>query len=149
MKKAYNLAISESIAETIKIKIGSAKPLDQEETMEVCGKDLYVPRPRKVNITSEEIREVLKEPVRMIIDAIKVTLENTPPALHADLIYNGITLCGGGALLRNIDRAISEEIEIPAKVTEDPMRCVVRGAGVIVENLNSFKDALESGEDVL
>jgi rod shape-determining protein MreB len=149
LKKNYNLAIGELTAERIKIEIGSAHPLEEEKTMEVKGKDLFGALPRKVNVTSQEIREALKEPVGQIINTIKATLEGTPAELHADLVYNGITLCGGGSLLVNIDKAIQKEIEVPVRIAEDPQTCVVRGTGVIIENLDAFKEALESEEEIL
>ena len=122
--------------------------MEQESTIEVSGRDLMASLPRKVTVSSEEIREALKDPVDSIIRAIKDTLEKTPPELSADLCEKGITICGGGSLLRGIDKAIRKEIDIPVKRADDPMTCVVRGAGVVIEHLDSFKDTFESDEDV-
>jgi len=148
LKKAFNLLIGEQTAERIKISIGSAFSLEHETTMEVSGRDVMVSMPRRVTISSEEVREALKEPINSIISAIKNTLENTPPELSADLCEKGILLCGGGSLLRGIDKAIQKEIDIPIKKVEDPITCVARGVGIIIENLDTFKEALQSGEDV-
>jgi rod shape-determining protein MreB len=104
--------------------------------------------PRKVTITSEEIREAMKEPFDAIIHAIKETLEETPPELAADLTERGITMAGGGSLIRGIDRAIRKEIDVPVRISEDPLTCVARGTGLVIENLDKFKDALESDEDI-
>jgi len=100
--------------------------------------------PRKVTITSEEIREAMKEPFEAIVKAIKETLEETPPELAADLTERGITMAGGGSLIRGIDRAIRKEIDVPVRLAEDPLTCVARGTGLVIENLDKFKDALES-----
>ncbi len=149
LRRTYNLLIGEQMAERIKIEIGSAYPLEQELTMEVRGRDLIAGLPRRTTVSSEEIREALKEPVNAVLDAIKSTLEKTPPELAADLVERGITLCGGGVLLRGMDRVIAEETGLPAHIAEDPMTCVARGTGVCVENLNLWKDYLDSGESDL
>lgn len=149
MKRAYNLSLGEQTAERVKLQIGSAYPLEQEMTMEVRGRDLMTAMPRKVMVSSEEVREALKETVDAIIRAIKNTLEKTPPELSADLVEKGITLAGGGALLRGIDKVIKKEIDVPVKIAEEPLTCVVRGCGVVIENLDLFKESLESGEDNL
>lgn len=134
MKRTYNMLIGERTAEQIKIHIGSAYPLEQELTMEVKGRDLGEHCPRKVTITSEEIRDALREPVNEILNAIKRVLETTPPELSADLVDFGMTLCGGGALLRNLDRLIAQETGLPVRVADDPMTCVARGTGVVLEH---------------
>jgi rod shape-determining protein MreB len=105
--------------------------------------------PRKVTVTSEEIREALREPLEAIVRAIKETLEQTPPELAADLVERGITMCGGNSLVRNIDRAVKKEVDVPVRIAEDPLTCVARGTGLVIENLDKFKDALESDEDIL
>jgi rod shape-determining protein MreB len=148
LRRAYNLQVGEQTAERIKIDVGSLYPLEQELTMEVSGRDVMAMMPRKVTITSEEIREAMKEPFESIVHAIKETLEETPPELAADLTERGITMAGGGSLIRGIDRAIRKEIDVPVRLSEDPLTCVARGTGLVIENLDKFKDALESDEDI-
>ncbi|MEK7449966.1 MAG: rod shape-determining protein [Planctomycetota bacterium] len=149
MKTTYNLLIGEQMAERVKITIGSAFPLEKEITMEVGGRDLVAARPRKIIVNSEEIREALKKPIDLIIQAIKETLEKTPPELSADLINQGLMMVGGGSLLRGIDKAISKEIQIPVRVDDDPLTAVAKGTGIILENLDQIRESLESGEDLL
>ncbi|HLY08028.1 MAG TPA: rod shape-determining protein [Planctomycetota bacterium] len=148
LRRAYNLQIGEQTAEKIKIEVGSLYPLEQELTLEVSGRDVMAMMPRKVTITSEEIREAMKEPFDAIIHAIKECLEETPPELAADLTERGITMAGGGSLIRGIDSAIRKEIDVPVRLAEDPLTCVARGTGLVIENLDKFKDALESDEDI-
>ncbi len=148
LRRAYNLQIGEQTAERIKIEVGSLYPLEQELTLEVSGRDVMAMMPRKVTITSEEIREAMKEPFDAIIHAIKECLEETPPELAADLTERGITMAGGGSLIRGIDNAIRKEIDVPVRISEDPLTCVARGTGLVIENLDKFKDALESDEDI-
>jgi rod shape-determining protein MreB len=148
LRRSYNLHIGEQTAEKIKIELGSLYPLEQELTLEVSGRDVMAMMPRRVTITSEEIREAMKEPFDQILHAIKETLEETPPELAADLTDRGITMAGGGSLIRGIDRAIRKEIDVPVRVAEDPLTCVARGTGLVIENLDKFKDALESDEDL-
>ena len=148
LRRAYNLQIGEQTAERIKIDVGSLYPLEQELTLEVSGRDVMAMMPRKVTITSEEIREAMKEPFDAIIHAIKECLEETPPELAADLTERGITMAGGGSLIRGIDHAIRKEIDVPVRISEDPLTCVARGTGLVIENLDKFKDALESDEDI-
>lgn len=149
MKTTYNLLIGEQMAERIKITIGSGSPLEKELTMEVGGRDLIAARPRKVIVNSEEIREALKKPIDAIIQAIKETLEKTPPELSADLINHGLTMVGGGSLLRGLDKAINKEIQIPVRIDEDPLTAVAKGTGIVLENLDQLQESLESGEDLL
>ena len=149
MKTTYNLLIGEQMAERVKITIGSAFPLDKEITMEVGGRDLVAARPRKIIVNSEEIREALKKPIDLIVQAIKETLEKTPPELSADLINQGLVLVGGGSLLRGLDKAISKEIQIPVRVDDEPLTAVAKGTGIILENLDQIRESLESGEDLL
>ena len=148
LRRAYNLQIGEQTAEKIKIDVGSLYPLEQELTLEVSGRDVMAMMPRKVTITSEEIREAMKEPFDAIVHAIKECLEETPPELAADLTERGITMAGGGSLIRGIDSAIRKEIDVPVRLSEDPLTCVARGTGLVIENLDKFKDALESDEDI-
>lgn len=129
MKRKYNLMIGERTAELIKVTIGSAYPLEQEMKVEVKGRDLVAGVPKTLEVTSEEIREALAEPLRMIVDTIKTALEKTPPELAADIVDKGIVLAGGGALLRNIDVLIREETNLPVMIAEDPLSAVVLGSG--------------------
>jgi rod shape-determining protein MreB and related proteins len=133
LRKTYNLMIGERTSEEIKIRIGSAYPLEEELTMDVRGRDLIAGLPKTISITSVEVREALADTVQAIVDAAKSTLEHTPPELAADLIDRGIVMAGGGALLRGIDRRIAEETGLPVHVAEDPNTAVVRGTG---ETLN-------------
>lgn len=129
IKKKYNLLIGERTAEDIKIAIGSAFPYDDEEEMEVKGRNLVDGLPKNITITAEEVREALADPVSVIVDAIRSTLERTPPELSADIITNGIMLTGGGALLRGLDQLVSRETGMPVHVAEDALDCVVSGTG--------------------
>ena len=147
MKKNFNLLIGEQTAEFIKKEIGSAFPLDEELTLEIAGRDVRNGLPRRAVINSEQVREALDEPVTDIIRTIRETLENTPPELSADLVSNGITLAGGGVLLRSIDRRIEEQIQLPVRIAEDPMGCVARGTSEFLNQLNLYSKGLESDED--
>ena len=129
LKKTYNLMIGERTAEEIKIRIGSAYPLEEEMTMDVRGRDLISGLPKNVSVTSVEIRESLQEPVQAIVDASKMTLEHTPPELAADLIDRGIVLAGGGSLLRGLDKRLAEETQLPVHIADDPLTAVVMGTG--------------------
>ncbi|MFA6350477.1 MAG: rod shape-determining protein [Candidatus Omnitrophota bacterium] len=139
LKKTYNLMVGERTSEDIKIKIGSAYPLEEEMTLEVKGRDLVAGLPKAVTITSEEIREALQEPLRAILEITKISLERTPPELSADLIEHGIVLAGGGALLRGLDKLIAEETGLPVHVADDPLTAVVSGTGVCLENIQFLK----------
>lgn len=127
--KNYNLLIGERTAEEIKIRIGSAYPLDEELNMDVRGRDLISGLPKTITITSVEIREALQGPVRAIVEASKVTLEHTPPELASDLIDRGIVMAGGGSMLRGLDKLISEETGLPVHIADDPLTAVVLGTG--------------------
>ncbi len=129
VKKKYNLLIGERTAEDLKIKLGSAFPYEEETTMEVKGRNLVDGLPKNIVISAEEVREALADPVGSIVDAIKSTLERTPPELSADIIDNGIMLTGGGALLRGLDQLINRETGMPVHIAEDPLDCVVNGTG--------------------
>ncbi len=129
IKKKYNLLIGERTAEDIKINIGSAFPYEGETTMEVKGRNLVDGLPKNITISSEEMREALADSVGTIVDAIRSTLERTPPELSADIIDNGITLTGGGALLRGLDVLVNRETGMPVHVAENPLDCVVIGTG--------------------
>lgn len=142
LKKTYNLMIGERTAEEIKIRIGSAYPLEEEMTQEVKGRDLVVGLPKAVTITSEEVREALQEPLRAIIESTKISLERTPPELASDLIEHGIVLAGGGCLLRGIDKLISEETGLPVHIADDPLTAVVQGTGKVLDNARLLKDVI-------
>ncbi len=129
LRKTYNLMIGERTSEEIKIRIGSAYPLEEELNMDVRGRDLIAGLPKTINITSVEIREALADTVQSIVDASKSTLENTPPELAADLIDRGIVMAGGGSLLRGLDKRIAEETGLPVHVADDPLTAVVNGTG--------------------
>ncbi|MBT4767994.1 MAG: rod shape-determining protein [Phycisphaerae bacterium] len=149
MKKTYNLTIGEQTSERIKIEIGSAAKVGEETTMEVRGRDNLTGLPRKTEVTTEEIREALQEPIRSIIDAVKRTLERAEPELAADLVDNGICLVGGGALLRGLDVVINQETGLDVRVADDPLTCVARGTSIYLENLEDWKSTMESDVDDL
>ena len=139
LKKTYNLMVGERTSEDIKIKIGSAYPLEEEMSMEVKGRDLVAGLPKTVTITSEEIRESLQEPLRAILEVIKISLERTPPELAADLIDHGIVMAGGGSLLRGLDKLISEETGLPVHITDDPVTAVANGTGIVLSEIQYLK----------
>ena len=130
------MLIGERTAEEIKIKIGSATPYDGEGAMDVRGRSLIDGLPKNIEITSEDVREALYKPLSEILETIRTTLERTPPELLADIVDNGIMLTGGGALLRGIDRLISEETKIPVHIAVDPLDCVAMGTGMCLERGN-------------
>lgn len=144
IKREYSMYIGERTAEEIKIKIGSAFPLKQEETMEVKGQDMVAGLPKTLAVTSVEIRNALKEPVSEIISAIRQTLEKTPPELAADIVERGMILTGGGSLLHGLDQLISEETKLPVILAEKPIECVVLGAGRALEELDNLREVLTS-----
>jgi len=147
MRKVYNLMIGEQTAERVKIEIGSASDLKEELSMEVRGRDMISGMPRKTVITSEEVREALSEPVGSIIEAVKRTLERAEPELAADLVENGITLAGGGALLRGINTIIAKHTGLDVKIADDPLTCVARGTATYLEHLEEWKVTLENDMD--
>lgn len=134
IKKKYNLLIGERTAEDIKIKVGSAYPYEGEGAIDVKGRNLVDGLPKNIEVSAEEIREALSDNVNQVMDAIRSTLEKTPPELAADIIDQGIMLTGGGALLRGLDRLISAETKMPVHVAESPLDCVVDGTGICLEN---------------
>lgn len=143
IKKKYNLLIGQRTAENIKIAIGSAYPYaDNEPSMDIKGRNLLNGLPENITVTSEEIREALSEPLSHVIEAIKVTLEKTPPELAADIIDQGIMLAGGGALLKGLDLLIHAETGMPVKVAERPLDCVADGTGKVLENIDKLIDVL-------
>lgn len=139
LKKSYNLMIGERTSEDIKIKIGSAFPLEEELSMEVRGRDLISGLPKTVTVTSTEIREALQEPIRAIVDTVKITLERTPPELASDLIEKGIVMAGGGSLLRGVDKLIAEETGLPVHVADDPLTAVALGTGKVLGEIRYLK----------
>jgi len=141
IRAQYNLMIGERTAEEIKIKVGSAYPLEQELEMEVRGRDLIAGLPKTVTVTSEEIREALQEPINAIVERVRSVLEETPPELAADIIERGITLTGGGALLRGIDKLLESVTNIRVQVAEDPLSCVAIGTGRALEEFAAIRES--------
>ena len=135
IKHEMNLAIGETTAEQIKIRLGCAMPLMTEESMEIRGRDLSTGLPKNVNITSTQVEEAMKESIFKIVEIVKMTLEKTPPELAADIMEKGIVLAGGGALIKNLDKLISQETGMPVYVADEPLDCVVRGAGKVLEDI--------------
>jgi rod shape-determining protein MreB len=136
MKRAYNLLIGERTAEEIKLRVGSVYPLDEEITMEVKGRDSVAGLPKTIHITSQEIREALSDTMAAIVDAVRSALERCPPELSADLVDRGFVLAGGGALIRGIDRLLSEKTGLPVVVADDPLSAVANGTGAVLSDLN-------------
>ncbi len=136
MKRAYNLLIGERTAEEIKIRVGSAYPLEEELTLEVKGRDSVAGLPKTIHITSQEIREALADTVASIVDAVRNALERCPPELSADLVDRGFVMAGGGALIRGIDRLLSERTGLPVTIADDPLSAVANGTGAVLEDLN-------------
>jgi rod shape-determining protein MreB len=149
LKGKHGLIIGEQTAERIKVEIGSVMPMSQEAHLTVRGLDMSTRMPREITIGSKEVRMALMGPVSHIIAGIREVLDRTLPEIAADLMSTGITLAGGGSQLRGIDKLVSREINIPVRRAEDPMTCVARGTGAIIENLDKFKVTLESDEDVM
>ncbi len=142
VKKKYNLLIGEKTAEDIKMKIGTAMLTDDVKQVEVKGRDLVTGVPKTARLTSLETFEALTEPISIIVDAVRSALENTPPELSSDLVDRGIMLSGGGSQLKNLDVLLSKETGLPVKVAQDPLLCVVLGAGQVLEELDNFREAL-------
>src|ERR1700684_3098811 len=140
IKRKYNLLIGERTAELIKITIGSAYPGNEIETMEIRGRDLVAGVPKIIEITDEEIREALMEPVRQVVESVRIALERTPPELASDIVDKGIVLAGGGALLRNLDVLLREETGLPVTLADDPLTAVVMGAGKVLDELSLLRD---------
>ena len=140
IKKKYSLLIGERTAEAIKISIGNAYPFDDEvRSFEVKGRDLIAGAPKIIEVTSDEIRDALSDPISEVVEAIKISLEKTPPELAADIVDNGIILAGGGSLLANLDILIKEKTGLPVSLAEDPLTCVVRGCGKALEQIDLLK----------
>jgi len=139
LKRTYNLMVGERTAEEIKITIGSGYPMEEELTMDVRGRDLVAGLPKMITVNSEEIREALSDPIAQIVEAVRITLERTPPELSADLIEKGLILAGGGALLRGLDKLIAEETGLPVHLADDPLTAVVLGTGKVLSELRYLK----------
>jgi rod shape-determining protein MreB len=146
IRSSYNLDIGYRTAENIKIEIGSAYPMERELTMEIRGRDSIAGLPRSTVISSEEIREALKGPIDQIVGAVKTVLERTVPELASDLLEYGMVLVGGGALLKGLDKLLAEETGLPVRIAEDPLTAVARGTGILLENLDLYKDVLQNEE---
>jgi len=151
MKKTYNMLIGEQMAERIKIQIGSASPFPggSEPSMEVKGRDMISGHPRKMSVSAGEIREALHDPVTSIVEAVSRVLERAEPELAADLVDNGITMAGGSSMLRGLTTVISNATGLEVRLAEDPLTCVARGTAVYLENLELWKDTMESDQDEL
>ena len=144
MKRVYNLMIGERTAEQIKISIGSAYPLPEETSMDVKGRDLVAGLPKTLTLTTEEVREALHEPISTIVEAVRFTLERSPPELSADLVDRGLVLAGGGALLHGIDKLIAEQTGLPAHVADDPLSAVAEGTGMVLHELKFLRKVASS-----
>lgn len=144
VKRKYNLLIGERTAERVKMEIGCAMLVDQntKDSFEVKGRDLVTGVPKTIRLTAPEVNEALLETVSSIIDVIRVALENTPPELSSDLVDKGIVMAGGGSLLKGLDKLISKETGLPVRIADDPLFCVVNGAGKVLEELEFFREAL-------
>src|SRR6187431_2455871 len=140
IKRKYNLLVGERTAELIKITIGSAYPGNEVQTMEIKGRDLVAGVPKTVEISDEEIRDSLLEPINQIVEAVRIALERTPPELASDIVDKGIVLAGGGSLLRNLDTLLREETGLPVMLADDPLTAVVMGAGKVLDEMSLLKD---------
>lgn len=138
----FNLLLGERTAEEVKIKIGSAYPLKEKMKAQIRGRDLVTGLPKEVTVTDEQIRHALQRSVRTIVNNIKTAVEETPPELVADIMEKGITLAGGGALLRGLDKLVADETQMPVTIADDPLTAVVRGTGIVLEDLELLKDVL-------
>lgn len=146
LKKTYNLLVGEARAEKVKMEIGSGFPMEEELTMEIAGRDTITGMPRKIVITSEEIREALQEPIAAIINAVTQTLEKAKPELAADLIDNGVHICGGGSLLRGMDTVLANATGLNVKRVDEPIKSVAKGTDTYMENLEMWKDTINCPE---
>jgi rod shape-determining protein MreB len=142
LRKNYNLLIGEPTAEAIKVQIGSAFDFGEEREMEVKGRDLVSGIPKTVTVHSQEVRECIQEPIQAIVEAVRRALEITPPELASDIVDRGIVMTGGGALIRGLDRLLQHETNLPIHVDEEPLTCVVRGAGRILDDFTKYRTVL-------
>jgi rod shape-determining protein MreB and related proteins len=141
-KDEFNLLLGERTAEEIKVQIGSAYPIGKKMEATMRGRDLVTGLPKAIPVDSDQIRQALAKSVNILVDAIKITIEETPPELVADIMQNGICLAGGGALLKGLDVLVSQVTKMPVRIADDPLTCVVKGTGVILEDLDSLKSVL-------
>jgi len=144
VRRRHNLIIGEQTSEAVKLKIGSAVPLKKEERMEVKGRDSVTGLPKNIELSSTEVTEAMNQPLNKIIEMVKRVLEEVPPELSSDIIDKGLVMSGGTAQLRNFDRMMTEQTNVPAFVAEEPMLCVVKGTGVALENLDLYKRSLST-----
>ena len=142
IKRKYNLAVGDQTAEEIKIKIGTALPVKEEKKMEIRGRDLITGLPRNIKISSNEVAEAISDRIDEIVQVVKVVLRDTPPELSADIMDKGMVVSGGGALLENIDKRISQATGVPCFVAEDSLLCVAKGTGIVLENLDAYKKSI-------
>jgi rod shape-determining protein MreB len=148
VKKEFSLAIGDRTAEEIKIQMGSAWPLEEELTADIRGRDLISGLPRTIQVTTEQVREALAEPISAIVDAVKTTLDKTPPELAADIMEDGITITGGGALLGGLDERLAHETGMPIRIADEPLYSVVIGSGRALENIDAMRGLMSlGGED--
>lgn len=148
LRNEFNVSIGEQTAEKIKIKLGNASPLPKAETMLVRGRDMVTGLPKEVTVSSDQIRLSLSKTVKALVEAIKTTLEETPPELVGDIMDHGIILTGGGSTLKNLDTLVAQETRMPVYLAEDPLRSVVNGTGLVLEDITKFNEVLVSMEDV-
>ena len=148
IKKKYNLMIGERTAEMIKISIGSAKKVGDEAKITIKGRDLINGLPKNVEISSEEVRESLQEPVHAIIEVVKITLEETPPELASDIMERGIMMAGGGSLLRGLDQTLAEQTGLPVHVAEDPLTCVALGTGKALDEMDRLRSVIQTADTI-
>jgi rod shape-determining protein MreB len=147
VKKEFSLAIGDRTAEEIKIQMGSAWPMEEELTADIRGRDLVSGLPRTIQLTTEHVREALAEPVAAIVDAVKTTLDKTPPELAADIMEDGITVTGGGALLGGLDERLAHETGMPIRIAHEPLYSVVVGSGRALENIDAMRGLMSLGGD--
>jgi rod shape-determining protein MreB len=147
VKKEFSLAIGDRTAEEVKIQMGSAWPMEEELTADIRGRDLISGLPRTIQLTTEHVREALAEPVSAIVDAVKTTLDKTPPELAADIMEDGITITGGGALLGGLDERLAHETGMPIRVADEPLYSVVIGSGRALENIDAMRGLMSLGGD--
>ncbi|MEK7535446.1 MAG: rod shape-determining protein [Patescibacteria group bacterium] len=149
IREEFKILIGEKTAENIKIAIGSATELDEPLEMKIRGRDLVTGLPREINITDADIREATGPSLAAVVESVKEVLENTPPEVVADVMHRGLVLLGGGALITNFAKLLEEELKVPVYIAEDPLTCVVRGAGFVLEDLANFSSVLVEGDDEL
>jgi len=141
-REHFNLQIGERTAENIKMTAGSAAPVDGLKSVPMRGRDLVSGLPKEIMVTPEQVRQALKRSVNTLLEAIKITIEETPPELVADIMDKGIILAGGGALLKGLDKLITEETKMPVHIADDPLTAVARGTGLVLEDIDALKDVL-------